>query len=80
MDGWKIKFPLGWPIFSGKLLVSGRMTFYKFLDMKTIAFLFSVQIEEGFQTTGISQIIFGPAIVGASHCFLFACFMSFVST
>ena len=25
MDGWKINFPLGWPIFRGELLVSGRV-------------------------------------------------------
>ena len=27
-DGWKISFLLGWPIFHGELLVSGRVLFF----------------------------------------------------
>ena len=28
MDGWKMNFLLGWPIFRGELLVSGRVVVF----------------------------------------------------
>ena len=49
MDGWNTTFLLGWPIFRGELLVSGRVwfTFCPGAGFKDV--LFSPLFEEDFQ-------------------------------